>query len=164
MKTIENRVRHTWVNLLRSAHRAPCFGRGTKAHSGKTTIVSEVNANCKTSRLKYFADESCQPVIIGSLILWESINSLSTWLKESGIKPGQFSVVTASKSINRMRAPELFEMNKHFINNRTIVKINNLTEKNVHENFDRVVSSSYLAEFGCRRWNEKCPKQCLAIL
>ena len=67
-------------------------------------------------------DQSCEKASTASE---ESIDSL----KEFGIKPGQFSVVIARKSVNRMRAPELFEMKKHVVNNRIIVKINYLAEK-----------------------------------
>ena len=41
--------------------------------------------------------------------------STASALKESGIKPRQLSILITSKSVNRMRTPELIELSKDFI-------------------------------------------------
>ena len=52
-----------------------------------------------------------------------------TGLDESGIKPRQFCIITASKSVNGMWTADVFKMEEHFVMDRIIVEINNLTEK-----------------------------------
>ena len=99
-------------------------------------LIMSKNMLSSTMELLEFA-QNCnerywwhQPVILRWPVLWEGVNSFSTGLNESGIKLGQFRIVTASKSVNWMWTPRVIKMEKHHVMERIIaVKINNLTEK-----------------------------------